>query len=73
MSVRTVLGTYESVAIGERKIGCYDAFGNWNPSQPYVVLREVTRADHLAWLHACGQYDDKPVQPHARFYEVSTD
>lgn len=64
--------------IGARRVGCRDGDGEWHADQAYVLVREVTQADWIAYCHAaCGPEWPTPAQIRQsskdRFFEVSTD
>lgn len=73
-----ILGSYERMAIGERRVRMVtDSFGNEHNDQPVLILREATRAEWVAYSQSVrGDRHDPSngccVDP-AYFYEVSTD
>lgn len=65
--------------IGARRFGCRDGNGKWHQDQAFVLVREVTQNDWIAFVrdHADSRKYPTPGQILAskddRFFEVATD
>ncbi len=70
-----ILGSADPRAIGERRTGVYDAHGIYHARQAFVIVREATREEWLAWNYEQGVEDPRHgVHPGRHyFYEVATD
>jgi hypothetical protein len=69
-----VLGSDKAVAVGSRRVGCYDAQGILHANQPYLVVREVDESAWREWNASMGNINPRRgFGDGARFYEVATD